>query len=203
LNHEYTSDNDRPYEGSSQHLKKFSDSQNFQKQMSIHSSSSLPLGKKTLIPQRKTQQHQQQLQTSLSQYLNKSHAEAMVDYDNSKINNNNNNNNTINTNLNNIFNIFDIDNSSLKTISNHRQSSQQHAITSISNDTGRSKLVKNHKNDTSLLAKQINLNSLANMMMLRQQQQQQQQQQHQIQQKNSANLLKNSKIIFIKQNYSL
>jgi hypothetical protein len=169
--------------------------------MSIHSSSSLSLGKKTLIPLRKTQQ--QQLQTSLSQYLNKSHAEAMVDYDNSKINNNNNNNNTLNTSLNNIFNIFDIDNSSLKTISNHRQSSQQQAIASISNDTGRSKLVKNHKSDTSLLAKQINLNSLANMMMLRQQQQQQQQQQHQIQQKNSANLLKNSKIIFIKQNYSL
>ena len=133
-------------------------------------------------------------------FFNKNNESKILRHENIKqktITNNNNNGNKL---LNNIFNIFDVSNQNLAQHYSKQQTQSQQVIREnlinknynnnvtitnkeITKTTGRSQFFRSHKNDTSLLAKQINLNSLANMMMLRQQQQN-----NQI----NANIIKNS-----------
>jgi hypothetical protein len=150
---------------------------------------------------------------SLSQYLKNAENVHVNDSDlatidqhqqknvKTKVNTTNNKNQSF-THLNNIFHIFDMNNSNqlnlfnnLQTTSHQCDDKKDYKNNTNNNDASRCQSQKHNKNDTSLLAKQINLNSLANMMMLRQQQQLQQQLQQQ-EQKNiqiNANTVKNSK----------
>ena len=154
--------------------------------------------------------HQSQSPLSLTQYLKNAenvhvkcndltaidqHQQQNVK---TKLNTTSNKNESV-THLNNIFHIFDISNTNqLNLLNNLQLTSHQNDdkkfnknnITN-SNEASRCQKLRYNKNDTSLLAKQINLNSLANMMMLRQQQQQQQQQQQKNMQINE-NIVKKS-----------